>query len=40
MIGSSAAISALTDGLSAGAERRSAAILTPAPKFALKMLPR
>jgi hypothetical protein len=40
MIGSSAAISAFTQGLSAGAERRSAAILTPAPKLALKMLPR
>ena len=40
MIGSSAAISAETHGLSAGAERRNAAIRTPAPKLALKMLPR
>ncbi len=40
MIGSSAAISAETQGLSVGAERRSAAIRTPAPKLALKMFPR
>ena len=40
MIGISAVIRVETLGLDSGAERRSAAILTPMPKWLLKRLPR